>query len=115
MVAVGVERFRLVVARFRLGVQRLGVTVGLSSDALLIYFHLSSLPISSRGILYSVKALASCFQPAGAAIIARFRRRSLTRSTRLVLATTCVSRTNSNPSFHHPTRMLWRRFSRRVA
>src|SRR6218665_2468235 len=85
MVAVGVARFlALGIARFRLGVRRLGVTVGLSSDASLIYFHLSSLPISSRGILYSFKALASCFHPAGAGVVVRLRKRSLTRST------TCV-------------------------
>src|SRR6218665_1792738 len=48
----------------------------------LIYFNLSLLPKSSCGTLDFRKTLASCFQPTGAAIVARFRMRSLTRSTR---------------------------------
>src|SRR6218665_487955 len=108
MVAVGVARFRLLAARFRLGVRRLGVTVGLSSDASLIYFHLSLLPISSRKILYTFKALASCFQPAGAGVVVRLRKRSLTRSTTCVFGKVVFFSTSTPLSFHDTFGLLLR-------
>src|SRR6218665_1624982 len=74
----GLVRLTMGVVRFR---PRLETTAGLSSDCSLIYFHLSSLPISSRGTLYSFKVLANCFHPTGAGIVVRLRRRSLMRST----------------------------------
>src|SRR6218665_794 len=74
----GLVRLTMGVVRFR---PCLGATASLSSDCSLIYFHLSSLPISSRGTLYSFKVLANCFHPTGAGIVVRLRRRSLMRST----------------------------------
>src|SRR6218665_935262 len=116
MVAVGVAGFlALGIARFRLGVRRLGVNVGLSSDSSLIYFHLSSLPIRSRGILYSFKALASCFQPAGAGVVVRLRKRSLTRSTMCVFGKVVFFSTSSLLSLHDTFGLLLRCFKRRVA
>src|SRR6218665_3028633 len=43
------------------------------SDCTLIYFHLSSLPISSRGTFCSFKTSASCFHPVGAGVETRLR------------------------------------------
>src|SRR6218665_3574505 len=74
----GLVRLTMGIVRFR---PRLRATAGLSSDCSLIYFHLSLLPISSRGMLYSFKVLANCFQPTGTGIVVRLRRRSLMRST----------------------------------
>src|SRR6218665_2862988 len=103
-------RFRLVVARFRC----LGVTVGLSSDASLIYFHLSSLPISSPRILYSFKALACCFHPAGAGVFP-LRKRSLTRSTTWVFGKVVFFSTSTPWSFHDTFELHLRCFKRRMA
>src|SRR6218665_732248 len=84
-------------------------------DAVLIYFSLSLLPVSSCGTLDSRKTLASCFHSTGAGIVARFRRRLLTRSTTCVFGKVVFFSTSSPLSFHDTFGLLWKCFSRRDA
>src|SRR6218665_283379 len=68
-----------------LGVRLCVTVVLLSRDAALIYFHLSSLPINSCGMLSSFKATASCCQPLEFDVEVLLRSKSFIRSTTCVL------------------------------
>src|SRR6218665_1421929 len=103
----GLVRLTMGVVRFR---PRLGATAGLSFDCSLIYSHLSSLPMSSRGTLYSFKVLAKCFHPTGAGIVVRLSRRSLMRSKAGDLAMGVCFNTSSPWSLHDPPGLLLRCF-----
>src|SRR6218665_4022711 len=108
----GLVRLTMEVVRFR---PRLGTTAGLSSYCSLIYSHLSSLPMSSRGTLYYFKVLANCFHPTGAGIVLRLRRRSLMRWTALDLAMGFCFNTSSPWSLHDTSGLFLRCFKRREA